>query len=142
MKENAKIKITTLTEPFDGSPSDKFELETLGSFYKKDGKFYIVYEETELTGFKDTTTTIKFMSDAVSLIRHGAASGRMEFVKNGKRLCNYNTPYGAIPVATELRELSHSFSKNGGKAKIRYILDYNNETIAQNTLDISVEMKG
>ncbi len=142
MKENAKISIITLSEPVDGSEADKFELETLGSFYEKNGKYYIVYEETELTGFKNTTTTVKIGEDSVLLMRHGGVESRMEFVLNKKRLCNYNTPYGAIPVATELSEFSHSLWEKGGKAKIRYCLDFNNEKFAVNTLDITVEMKG
>ncbi len=142
MKENAKISIITLSKPVDGTPADKFELETMGSFYEKNGKFYIAYKETELTGFENTSTTIKIASDNVLLMRHGGVESRMEFVLNKKRLCNYNTPYGVIPVATELSELSHSLGKWGGKAKIQYALDFNNEKFAVNTLDITVEMKG
>lgn len=142
MKDNAKIKIITLSEPVDGSEKDRFELETLGSFYEKNGKFYIIYEETELTGFKDTTTTVKISKDAVLLTRKGGVDTRMEFELNKKRLCNYNTPYGAIPVATELSELSSSLSDKGGAVKIKYSLDFNNEKFAVNTLDITVEMKG
>ncbi len=142
MKENARINIITVSEPVDGSNPDKFELETLGSFYEKNGKFYIVYEETELTGFKDTTTTVKIFADGVLLMRKGGVESRMEFVLNKKRLCNYNTPYGVIPVATELSEFSYDFDEKGGKAKIRYSLDFNNEKFAINTLDITVEMKG
>ncbi len=142
MKENARISIITVSEPVDGSEKDRFELETMGSFYEKNGKYYIVYEETELTGFKDTTTTVKIEDEGVVLMRHGGVESRMEFDLNKKRLCNYNTPYGAIPVATELSELSSSFSKEGGRAKIRYSLDFNNEKFAVNTLDIRVETKG
>lgn len=142
MKNNAMIKITTVSQPADGSEADRFELETPGTFAEKNGKFYIIYEETELTGFKDTTTTVKISPDAVLLTRRGGVESRMEFEKNAKRLCSYNTPYGAIPVATELSEFSNNFGQNGGKAKIRYTLDFNNEKFAVNTLEISVEMKG
>lgn len=142
MKNNAKIKIVTLSEPLDGTEKDRFELETLGDFYEKNGKFYIIYEETELTGFKDTTTTVKISHEAVLLTRKGGVDSRMEFELNKKRLCNYNTPYGAIPVATELSELSCSLNNFGGGVKIKYSLDFNNEKFAVNTLDITVEMKG
>ncbi len=36
------------------------ELTTFGSYYEKNGKYYIVYQESEATGFEsDTTTTVK-----------------------------------------------------------------------------------
>lgn len=142
MKDNAMIKIITVSKPFDGGLADKFELETLGRFSEKDGKFYIVYEETELTGFQNTTTMVKIFDDGVILKRSGDVSTRMEFAKGEKRLCSYQTPYGAIPVATELNSISGNLTKNGGKITISYTLDFNNEKFAVNTLDISVNMKG
>ncbi len=142
MKNNAKIKIVTVSAPVDGSKPDKFELETSGKFCKKDDKFYIMYEETELTGFKNTSTTVKITSNEVLLRRHGDFESRMEFVMGQKRLCRYNTPYGPIPVATELSELSSNLSEKGGTATICYALDFDNEKFAVNTLNISVETKG
>lgn len=142
MKDNAMIKIVTVSSPADGGEEDRFELETPGRFSEKDGKFYIIYKETELTGFKNTVTTVKISPDTVLLTRSGDVSSRMEFSRGEKRLCNYNTPYGAIPVATELSEFSHSFTEKGGRARIRYALDFNNQKFAVNTLDINIEMKG
>ena len=136
------IKIITVQQPLDGAPGDKFELETPGKFSERDGKFYIKYEESELTGFKNTSTMVKISPDAVLLSRFGDVESRMEFELGQKRLCNYNTPYGAIPVATELFELTNNLNKSGGNAKFSYSLDFNNEKFAVNTLDISVRMKG
>ncbi len=142
MENNAMIKIITVQQPLDGAPGDKFELETQGKFSERDGKFYIKYEESELTGFKNTSTMVKISPDAVLLSRFGDVESRMEFELGQKRLCNYNTPYGAIPVATELFELTNNLNKSGGNAKFSYSLDFNNEKFAVNTLDISVRMKG
>ena len=142
MENNAMIKIVTVQQPIDGSDGDKFELETLGKFSEKEGKFYIKYDETELTGFKNTSTMVKISSDTVLMSRFGEVESRMEFALGKKRLCNYNTPYGAIPVATELFELSNNLGKKGGNARFSYTLDFNNEKFAVNTLDISVKTKG
>ncbi len=142
MENNAMIKIVTLQQPVDGSPGDRIELETLGKFSKKNDKFYIMYDETELTGFKNTKTIVKIAEDNVLLSRRGEAESRMEFIMGEKRLCNYNTPYGTIPVATELCEFKNELCEKGGKLKLSYTIDFNNECFALNTLDIFVRTKG
>ena len=142
MENNAMIKIVTVQKPVDGTPGDKIELETVGKFSERDGKFYIKYDETELTGFKNTSTMVKISQGNVLLSRFGDVESRMEFELGQKKLCNYNTSYGAIPVATELFELTNNLSKSGGNAKFSYTLDFNNEKFAVNTLDISVKTKG
>ena len=142
MKDNALIKITTVSKAVDESEFDKFELETMGTFSIKNGKFYVIYKESELTGFQNTTTTVKISPDEVLLTRRGDISSRMEFVKDTKRLCQYRTPYGVIPVATTLMTLENNLGEDGGEAEIRYALDFNNENFAVNTLRLSVELKG
>lgn len=142
MENNAMIKIVTVQKPVDGTPGDKIELETVGKFSERDGKFYIKYDETELTGFKNTSTMVKISANHILLSRFGDIESRMEFELGQKKLCNYNTSYGAIPVATELFELTNNLSKSGGTAKFSYNLDFNNEKFAVNTLDISVKTKG
>ena len=142
MENNAMIKIVTVQQPFDGGAEDRIELETLGKFSKKNDKFYIMYDETELTGFKNTKTIVKIAKDNIIISRKGDVESKMEFSLGGKRLCNYNTPYGMIPVATELREFENDLSEDGGKVKLSYTIDFNNESYALNTLHISVRTKG
>lgn len=142
MENNALIKIITIQKPVDGSKGDRLELETPGKFSERNGKFYIKYEESELTGFKNTSTVVKISPQSVLLTRIGDAPSRMEFEMGQKRLCTYNTSYGVIPVATRLFELDNSLCKNGGNVHFSYMLDFNNEAFAVNTLDISVKTKG
>lgn len=142
MKDNAMIKIVTVSAPVDGSEGDKFELSTPGKFYIRDGKFYIMYKESEITGFKNTSTTVKIAPDMALLTRHGDFSSRMEFCLMKKRLCRYQTPYGVIPVAVELTDFENNLSERGGDVSLTYNLDFNNEPFAKNSLKLTVEMKG
>jgi uncharacterized beta-barrel protein YwiB (DUF1934 family) len=65
MKENYLITIEgNIT--MDGD-TDSVSLTTLGSYQMKNGKYYIVYKETEATGFAGCTTTLKAWDDGVSM---------------------------------------------------------------------------
>ena len=44
--------------------TDTVELMTRGSLVHKDGAYYIVYKETETTGYEGCTTTVKVADDA------------------------------------------------------------------------------
>ncbi len=71
MKKDVLISIQS-TQQVDGD-RDEMELTTFGSYYKKNGKYYIVYQESEATGFEeDTVTTVKVEGEnRVTMIRNG-----------------------------------------------------------------------
>ena len=137
MKENAMIYLKTLQNIDD--EVNEIELQTKGRFLQKDGKHYISYEESEMTGFEDTVTTIKVTGDVVCMTRKGKYNSRMVFKKGEKYLCNYNTPYGAIPVGVNPIMLENKLGENGGKVNIEYILDIDNRDYLKNRLDLTVE---
>lgn len=132
------ISLSTIQYAAEGE--DKIELLTKGRFAEKDGKYYIIYEESEVTGFEGTTTTIKVSEDKLTLTRRGRFNSRMEFIRGEKRLCNYPTPYGAIPVAVDPISLETNLNGEGGSVDITYMLDLSNQLYAKNKLKLRVEL--
>lgn len=138
MDNNALISLKTLQESYDGMKPNEIELQTKGRFAERNGKFYIIYEESELTGFENTTTTIKVSSDSVSMTRNGKYSSKMVFRKGEKRLCNYTTPFGNIPVSVSPTYLESDMTEAGGNVRIDYVLDLNNNDYLKNSLNLTV----
>ena len=62
MEENYLITIKGTME--QRGDTDTVELMTRGSLVHKDGAYYIVYKETETTGYEGCTTTVKVAEDA------------------------------------------------------------------------------
>lgn len=137
MEENATIKISTLQTADDSEPN-VIELCTKGRFAEKDGKFYIIYEESEMTGFEDTTTTIKIENERISMTRKGKYRSKMEFIYGGKRICSLNTPYGVIPIGVQTTEMRNELTDNGGNLRIEYIIDFENKDCLKNSLNLTV----
>ncbi|MBR2453328.1 MAG: DUF1934 domain-containing protein [Clostridia bacterium] len=138
MENNAMILLKTLQSAEGEEETNEIELQTKGKFAKRNGKFYIVYEESELTGFENTTTTIKVEENSVSMIRHGKYNTKMEFRLGEKSLCNYQTPYGAIPVGVNPVLIENNLGADGGDIKLEYILDIDNCDYLVNKLNLTV----
>jgi len=68
MNKNAIISV--VSKQADGNDDgDIIEVVTPGKFYKQDDCYYAVYEETEISGMKGTTTTLKIDEEKFTLIR-------------------------------------------------------------------------
>ena len=122
--------------------TDTVELMTRGSLVHKDGAYYIVYKETEATGYEGCTTTVKVADDArkVSMLRYGKQSSQLIIEKGTRHLCHYETGYGAISLGVSADVIEHALDENGGKLKFSYTLDSGAENfISRNLVDITVD---
>ncbi len=137
MEDNVMIKIKTYQD-IDGDGDEPIELETSGKFGMINGKYYIKYKESELTGFPDTTTTIKVWDSSVAVTRKGKMDMKLLYQKGEKNLCLYPTPYGAISALIETFDVEYDFSGKQGKLRVDYTLDPDNENVYKNSLRIEV----
>lgn len=137
MENNALISIKTFQE-MDGE-QDVIELETAGKYAQRGGKYYIIYEESELTGFDGTTTTIKVGPGAVTVTRKGKYNMKMDYKQGEKNLCLYQTPYGSIAAAINTEAIAYDLSADGGDLKIDYILDHDNQNFLKNSLNVRIK---
>ncbi|HIZ48026.1 DUF1934 domain-containing protein [uncultured Subdoligranulum sp.] len=140
MEENYLITIKGTMEQ-DGK-SDTVELMTRGSLVHKDNAYYIIYKETEATGYEGCTTTVKVADDArkVSMLRFGKVPSQLIIEKGTRHLCHYETGYGAISLGVAADVIEHQLGDQGGKLKFSYTLDSGAENfISRNLVDISVD---
>ena len=139
MKNNAVISLHS-KQILEGD-EDVIELQTQGKFAERDGKYFISYEESELTGFEDTVTTIKVSPDKVRMSRSGKYNMTMTYQKGEKNLCYYETLYGALAVAVDTKEIVNGLTPKGGMLSIDFLLDADNVTFSHNKLDITIQME-
>lgn len=126
------------TQKNDQNESDTIELITEGNFYIKGNTFYVVYEESELSGMDGTTTTLKITEDKVTLLRFGTNKSKMVFEKNKRYESDYDTPYGKILLGILPTDVKVAMSEAGGEITIKYALDLNNKTVSDNELYLKV----
>ena len=63
----AIINIRTTQVDINTKQDEVIELITEGKFYKKSDAYYLVYDESEISGMQGTTTTLKIKDNQVVL---------------------------------------------------------------------------
>ncbi|MBE7040607.1 MAG: DUF1934 domain-containing protein [Ruminococcaceae bacterium] len=136
METNALITLTG-RQSIDGE-SDQYELTTLGKYVKKDDKYYISYEGSELTGYEGTTTTLKIKDGCVSMMRFGNSATQMVFEKEKKYVGHYDTPYGTLSVGVTTNSMELNIDENGGEIDLDYMVELNNNLPVHNGLHLTI----
>lgn len=138
MKENYLITIDGFMSI--GDERDSVSLTTLGSFYKKNDKYYIVYRETEATGFAGCTTTLKTWDSGVSMTRFGGNSNSTLIIeKDAVNLCNYQTVAGPIVLDINGVDIINNLNDNGGELTFEYSLSSAGMLISDNKVNVTVK---
>ena len=103
MEENYLITIKGTME--QRGDTDTVELMTRGSLVHKDGAYYIVYKETETTGYEGCTTTVKVAEDArkVSMLRFGKQSSQLIIEKGRYPAAHRKGQAQPLPLRDRLR---------------------------------------
>lgn len=133
VEENYLITIKGTME--QNGENDTVELMTRGNFVQRGNSYYIVYAETEATGYAGCTTTVRVSQDArlVSMTRFGKTSSQLIIEKGIRHLCHYETGYGSISLGVAADVIEHNLLPDGGELQFSYTL-YDIITMAMSTL--------
>ena len=85
MKKDVWLTIRS-RQHFAGCDEERVNLETAATLYERGGKYYIAYEESELTGLEGTKTTVKLDGKTVTLIRTGTFPSHMLFSEDERHI--------------------------------------------------------
>lgn len=136
MKENVLIHIegTIVTD----DDKEIVDLTTTGSFYKKNDKYYICYDESGATGFEGSSTTVKVWDKGASITRYGKYRSCLIIEEGATNICNYDTPAGSIILDINGIEITSALHPNGGSLNLAYSLNGSGMLISDNTININV----
>ena len=142
MKKDVLIEIKGVYK--QEGDEDEIELFTTGSYYKRNGNYYIAYDESEATGFDGTHTVLKVeQSDKVTLLRTGTAKSQLIVERGVRHQCHYDTGYGAMTLGVAADEIHSRLTDEGGEVEFSYTLDADQNTIlSRNLVKISVKRTG
>ncbi len=138
MSKPVIIKIKGLQDMRD-TREEKMELITLGKYSKRNGSYYVSYNESEVTGMEGVVTTVKIKEDKVTVKRFGKVNDSLVFEKNKRNICHYNTPYGAMMIGINTNRLSSNMDEDGGMVDIDYSIDINNVMTGNNTFHMTIK---
>lgn len=140
MTKDVLVKISGLQ--FVGEEdNDSIEVITTGTYYKKNGKHYVLYEEV-MEGSTDVTkNVIKIGADSMEVTRKGPATVHMVFEKDKKNVSYYYTPFGNLLIGIDAKKIRIDESELDINVKVNYGLEINYEHVADCHITVDVKSK-
>ena len=139
MSENNVIISIKGTQSYEQQEDDVIELVTEGRLEREDeGHFTLSYQESEVTGLEGTLTTFQIEPERITLMRLGGVNSEMVFELGRRHLSMYDTPYGALAMGVNTRELSAALDERGGRIRIVYDIELGHALAGRNTFDIQI----
>ncbi len=140
MTKDVLVKISGLQ--FAGEEdSDSVEVITSGTYYKKNNKHYVLYDEVMEGSTEVTKNVIKIGTDSMEVTRKGPANVHMVFEKDKKNVSYYYTPFGNLLIGIDAKSIQVEESELDINVKIRYGLEINYEHVSDCHITVDVKSK-
>lgn len=125
----------------DGESNDDEPIEVLspGTYYYKNGKHYVFFEEVAEGLQGVTKTQIKWKdSELLEVSKKGLSNVHMIFEKNKKNRCYYDTPFGRLNLGIFMTDMLVDEKENYIHIQAEYSLDVNCEPLADCSIQIHI----
>lgn len=123
----------------DLGEKDSIEMITEGRFFIRKQHYYILYNESKISGMEGTTTSLKIEPRRVTLNRMGTAEYKTTFQEGMLDAGQYVTPYGTMMISVLPSKVEVDLTEKGGSINLEYELQVEQEKISDNRLEIVVE---
>lgn len=121
---------------------DSVEFVTDAKMSLRNGALYLMYDESEFSGYPGCRTVLKLSGQVLKMKRIGAEAGPgVEMIfDEGKRISNrYHTPFGAFDLEVLTRRVAVDLDEEcRGKISVDYHIALGELAQGRNTIDIDV----
>lgn len=139
MTKDVIVSISGLQMDVDSE--SPLEVITMGNYYYKNGKHYVLFDETVGDAGEQTKNTIKIAPDRVDVIKKGDNSVHMVFEPDKKNMTYYNTPFGSMLVGINTLGITHEEDELNINTKIEYALEVNYAHMSDCSIAINIKSK-
>ncbi|MBC9784553.1 DUF1934 family protein [Heliobacillus mobilis] len=138
MKKDVLVSVLG-TQTNDVGEKDTIHLITEGKMFKKPTSYYIVYNESEISGMEGTTTTLKVEPHRVTLNRMGSSEFKQTFEEGVLHQGVYHTPFGSMHLGVIPSKVDVALDDQGGSINLIYELQADQRKLSDNSLLITVK---
>ena len=119
------------TFPGEEDENEPIEIITPATYYLKNGKHYVIYEEM-VEGMPGTIQNkIRIAgNNLLEIKKSGLANTRMVFEKDKINMTQYETPYGEFLIGIFTKNMLVDVTEKNIDISVNYELDINSEKVA------------
>lgn len=133
--------MTGITEE-DGTEEENVPIEVItpASYYWKDGKHYVVYDEV-VEGLPGTIRNKIRITDGrlLEIMKSGISNAHMVFEKDKINMTQYETPYGELLVGIHTKDMKVEETEDLIDVRVNYALDINGEAVADCNIVLQIK---
>jgi len=127
----------------ESNDDEPIEVVSAGTYYFKDGKHYIFFEEVAEGIPGVTKTQIRLTGkDTLEVIKKGISNMHMVFENGKTNRCFYRTPLGELNLGICTRKILVDEKEDNINIRAEYALDVNYEPLADCTIRINIRKDG
>ncbi len=137
MKRDVLVTIKGLQYAFTDGEDQRVETINRGTFYTRNNKNYVVYEET-MSENEIVQSVLKFDEKQFELNKKGSYSVHMTFEEGKKNYTAYKTPYGDVMIGIDTTAVMCKRAADEINMAIEYDMEVNYEHLAKCRIDMNV----
>lgn len=138
MTKDVLVRISGIQFDIEDEP---IELVTAGTYYEKNGKHYVLYEEQSESNGPITKNMIKFHDSCFEMTKKGGNQSYLIFNKDENTTTFYDTPVGPIQIDVTTHAYSLEQSEAELTVKIHYSLRINYIFISECEVNFKVQAR-
>ncbi len=141
MTKDVFVRIQGLHVEEEGENPEPVEVICPGTYYKKNDKHYVMYDEVHPEENKVTKNTVKIYDGTYEVIKKGLTNTHLFFQEGKTHTTMYETPFGSLVLDVFTNRISFEEKDNEIKVLVDYELKVNDRKIADCSIDMNVEAK-
>ena len=127
----------------ESNDDEPIEVVCAGTYYFKDGKHYIFFEEVAEGIPGVTKTQIRLTGkETLEVMKKGISNMHMVFEKGKTNRCLYKTSFGELDLGICTSELLVDEQEDNINIQAEYAMDVNYEPLAECTIKIHIRKDG
>ena len=138
MTKDVLITVSGVQKDVEDVP---IELVTVGTYYLKNGKHYVLYEEQPEDNGPVTKNVVKFYENHFEVTKKGGINSLLIFDKGQKTSMVYRTPMGPLQMDVVTKDLSIVEKENELQVYVKYSLDINYNFVSECEVDFKVQAR-
>ena len=124
----------------ENEEEEPIEVLSAGTYYFKNGKHYVFFEEVAEGIPGITKTQIRWKNEEIlEVSKKGISNMHMIFEKNKNNRCYYDTPYGQLNLGIYTTEMMVDEKEDNINIRAQYSMDVNYEPLADCTIRINIK---
>ena len=110
--------------------TDELEMTMPGKYYFRNGKHYVLFEETDEESQSVVKNRFKLAPDRLEISKKGATNTTMTFQRGEKSSSWYGTPVGDVQLGIEVTEMELTEGEDESEMNVAYALEMNSEHVS------------